>query len=71
MNELLQPPLPKPAEAAKEGNKTWQRTRGRRLPVPEKNVSARLGADVNAPQRLLENFLTRAALGGRKDVQKK
>jgi hypothetical protein len=43
LNELLQPPLPKPVKAKKEGKKTRQRTRGRRLPVAEDKRQRQIG----------------------------
>ena len=35
LNDLIQPPHPKPVEAMKEGKKTRRRTRGQRFPVAE------------------------------------
>lgn len=45
LNELLQPsfPKPKPVEAIKEGKKTRQRTRGRRLPVADDKRQRQIG----------------------------
>ena len=43
LDELLQPPVPKPIEAVVEGKKTRRRTRGRRLPVADDARQRRCG----------------------------
>jgi hypothetical protein len=43
LNELLQPPPPKPVKVMKDGKKTRQRTRGRRLPVAEDKRQRQIG----------------------------
>jgi hypothetical protein len=43
LDELLEPPTPKLVEGVTEGKKTRHRTRGRRLPVPEKVRQRRCG----------------------------
>lgn len=43
LNELLHPPMEKAAEASTEDKKTRQRTRGRRLPVPELKRQRQVG----------------------------
>lgn len=43
LNELLQPPLPKPAKDVTEGKKTRRRTRGRRLRVAEDRRQRQIG----------------------------
>jgi hypothetical protein len=43
IDDLIQPPVPKPVEEVAEGKKTRRRTRGRRLPVPDNVRQRRCG----------------------------